>query len=354
MLCLGYLSLPGFDPDIEPTDIEANIPLGYYGLFDYAYAYWARHFERSITTQKSDESLHELAEAIGVFIDMHWIEPRAKVLVPKSTLERLSTLKQERNFDKIARAVHVARKQLNTSGKPASDEHVLALGPILERVRAELESNSSMIDDGDRFRQMYGQDIFKCPRLNCTRFYNGFPTRQLRDDHVPKHERSYFCSFPSCHLAVFGCATVKELQKHENDAHGTIDFDEDDDFPGTPAEKASFDCNQCDAKFTRKHNLKIHMRTHEAPNEKNFVCATCGKGFARQGDRTRHQSTFHSGPKTFTCGGTLKNGTTWGCGRTFNRADVLTRHFKSEKGRTCRLPLEEEEASEASASTPHI
>jgi hypothetical protein len=75
------------------------------------------------------------------------------------------------------------------------------------------------------------------------------------------------------------------------------------------------------------------------------VCTVCGKAFARQHDRKRHEG-LHSGEKKFVCKGDLKQGGQWGCGRRFARADALGRHFRSEAGRICIKPLLDEEAME--------
>ena len=75
------------------------------------------------------------------------------------------------------------------------------------------------------------------------------------------------------------------------------------------------------------------------------MCSVCGKAFARQHDRKRHEG-LHSGEKKFVCRGNLKDGNHWGCGRRFARADALGRHFRSEAGRVCIRPLLEEEAQE--------
>ncbi|KAF2691375.1 hypothetical protein K458DRAFT_288604, partial [Lentithecium fluviatile CBS 122367] len=183
-------------------------------------------------------------------------------------------------------------------------------------------------------------------RVNCVHFYNGFATQLERNEHVLLHERAYYCSFSGCHMSKFGHATLKELQKHEVDYHQTIGLDDDDEeYPEIPPEKVTFDCELCDATFTRKHNLKNHIRLkHSGPNIESFLCPTCGRRFARHGDRTRHESTAHSKANKFICGGTLSNGTGWGCGRAFNRWDVLNRHWKSEKGKACILSKREQEA----------
>lgn len=75
------------------------------------------------------------------------------------------------------------------------------------------------------------------------------------------------------------------------------------------------------------------------------MCTVCGKGFARQAERKRHEW-LHLGEKKFVCRGGLSSGGYWGCGRRFARVDALGCHFWSEVGQVCIKPLLEEEFQE--------
>jgi hypothetical protein len=57
----------------------------------------------------------------------------------------------------------------------------------------------------------------------------------------------------------------------------------------------------------------------------------------------------HDRVKAFSCGGVLRNGQRWGCGQSFWRADILSNHHKSKKGKKCIAPREEEEQAQAAA-----
>ncbi|KAF2036244.1 hypothetical protein EK21DRAFT_52772 [Setomelanomma holmii] len=351
MLCVGYLSFPGFDPAIHSSEVCDFAPSGYYGFLDYAYAYWSRHMDAHLRLQKASNGLDELFEAAEVFVDMHGIAPQTKIVVPKSFSERWKATNQTRDPEKLMAAAYISQRQLNASAKQEAEDHVLGLHVTVQQVRKCLEE-MCLSNKSERFRSAYGTEIFKCPRVNCTRFYNGFRTEQEREEHVPKHERSFFCTFAGCAMAKLGCATLKDLQRHENEYHGSFTLEDGEpEYPEMPPERVSFKCAVCNAEFTRNNNLKIHMRKHSAPNEKSFICSRCGQSFARLGDRTRHESTKHSSAKTFTCGGLLKDGTKWGCGREFDRGDTLSRHWKGEKGKMCiSVKKQEEETENASTS----
>ncbi|KAI0081325.1 hypothetical protein K474DRAFT_1682140 [Panus rudis PR-1116 ss-1] len=88
----------------------------------------------------------------------------------------------------------------------------------------------------------------------------------------------------------------------------------------------------CGSTFTRRFNLRGHLRSHT--EERPFVCEWpgCGKGFARQHDCKRHQALHTSRSQS--------NNVCQGCGKTFSRLDALNRHLRSEGGTECRQTAE--------------
>ncbi|KAH9931068.1 uncharacterized protein BXZ73DRAFT_90158 [Epithele typhae] len=87
----------------------------------------------------------------------------------------------------------------------------------------------------------------------------------------------------------------------------------------------------CGSTFTRRFNLRGHLRSHTA--ERPFLCEWpgCNKGFARQHDCKRHQALHTSRSQSNVC---------QGCGKTFSRLDALNRHLRSDGGAECRHATE--------------
>ncbi|KAK4057244.1 hypothetical protein OIO90_001741 [Microbotryomycetes sp. JL221] len=92
-----------------------------------------------------------------------------------------------------------------------------------------------------------------------------------------------------------------------------------------PNSAAKFVCDLCGESFTRRYNLKGHLRAHR--NEKPYICSFegCGKAFARSHDCKRHEL-LHLNVRRYHCEP---------CKRDFVRLDALQRHHRSEIGQTC-------------------
>ncbi|KAF9482154.1 hypothetical protein BDN70DRAFT_802029 [Pholiota conissans] len=82
----------------------------------------------------------------------------------------------------------------------------------------------------------------------------------------------------------------------------------------------------CGSTFTRRFNLRGHLRSHT--EERPYVCEWpgCKKGFARQHDCKRHQALHAAKSQSNVC---------QGCKKTFSRLDALN-VLRSDGGAECR------------------
>ncbi|KAI1113983.1 putative zinc finger protein [Nemania sp. NC0429] len=391
-LCIDYLNLPAYvDP---PT--EEGVINGDYGFMDYAVIYWLRHFEAGVAleTDRDLQEIKQLAESLEIFISHHWTSPSAGLTLAKRQSEKLQFFKVLPFYTQLERVIASTRKQLKFFGHMKKDEIALNFVDIVTKVRDILERIISGPIDPCRqktIEERYGSNLFKCPRFSCQFFTEGFSSADDRAKHINQHERPFQCFEEKCVGYTFGFVSEAERRKHMKENHYTIAI-QDEEFPtdqdiecsiiGNPSRadqnqdlelhqdknmrdstadamdqfesepeiysqqlqykrprQTEFKCPHCLKVYTKQWNLKSHLVTHG--KERSHTCDFCGKQFARSSDFRRHLST-HSGTKNFICHGYLEDGNTWGCGRSFARAETLTKHHESQFGRTCIQPLQQQ------------
>ncbi|CEJ93516.1 hypothetical protein VHEMI09097 [[Torrubiella] hemipterigena] len=361
ILCVSYLTLPCFGLETTTEQINDRLRKGMYAFHDYASACWSKHLLAAVSPAKPDsndgagqnmesvEKAAELQETLEVFVGTH-MSPSSATLLPvsKRITEAMVLFRESNYFDDICQAVTWSVKQLGIGGKGPTKEEALDLWRVTANMRSVFETLSGE-SEMESLACYYGTNWFKCPRLSCYFYHEGFATAAQRDRHVERHERPFMCVVIGCHLSVFGCSTESELKAHILNYHG-IDMIEEVEFPPLPKNSGSnrtaaakYQCDQCQQTFTRRHNLNAHMRSHT--DIRNFICSVCSKAFVRSGDRDRHQQGH--GEKRHKCEGLLKDGSTWGCKAVFARYDILASHFGSAKGQKCIRPLKAERLQEA-------
>ncbi|KAK8044973.1 hypothetical protein PG993_004997 [Apiospora rasikravindrae] len=330
LISVTYLCTESIDREIDEAVLKEALLAGSYGFLEYASICWVPHLLSWLQESPADEDILGLADSLESLLDIHFLEQDQNIM-----------------------AVVWSRKQIMGLHCGPEAEDLLDFPQIISRFRASLERYLFLNGEDAaqvRLGRFYGNNWFKCPRMSCRYFHHGFGDRELRGQHIARHERAYLCTVEGCITATLGCATRAELQKHMLETHGIIG--EEDSFPSmaNPATRAKavcpakFQCSQCSKTFTRPANLQSHERSHR--NERPFACDTCGMTFVRQHDKKRHEETRHIEERRFICRGYLRDGSPWGCQKTFARADILTDHHKSQTGRSCVQALLEEKKSE--------
>lgn len=348
-LAMSYLNLPQVSQVQEVVSLRSHLFSGLYGLLDYSSACWVIHLKGSLAKSNVDmgeQTTNELTVVLEEFVDLHWSFASKKLPVSASTKKILSRLSGASSLEKVSQAVTWSKIQLGVNSQAPSDEEALNIWKSVESIRGTLEAlNTFPIAQDKRLllEHHYGVKHFKCPRISCYYYHEGFTTAGDRNTHVDKHEKPFLCVISSCLNATFGYTSKSELMRHAFEKHG-LDFNDDWDYPtiedssdnpDTPSQQSSgkFVCAECGQNFTRNHTLKIHAKKHAGDIAKPYKCSVCGMAFPRPYDRDRHERQ-HGGEKLL-CYGKLDDGTEWGCKAQFTRRDKREDHFRSKKGQQC-------------------
>jgi hypothetical protein len=292
-VCLHYLTFDCFDDEVTPERLREFAQRGYFSLQDYAVAKWSDHVHAIVKMSpdsffEDDESflaLGTITMALEEFSIRYEDEIHHQDLAETARLDCEAHEALNFHWNLLHVWSHVRRQQ---------DKGVIARNDIsLNALRKVLKRNREFIEKlrAQEFRDLttfYGKKKFKCSKLTCFYFHEGFENAAIRDKHVNKHDRPFICDVPGCSISEFGFSSNTELDKHKRFFHPEM-ADQAITFKVAkePVTSNKFECHLCKKKFTRRFSHKNHMRSHTG--DKPFACSECGKAFTRRNDRVRHE-----------------------------------------------------------------
>ncbi len=222
LLCVGYLAMDCFNADTSDEEIRQDLLAAHYAFQDYAVAHWIDHLKTSSQHAVGPCMTYELVEAINVFFANQWCDSYApSPRIPKSMKTAFRACEGYDFHDKLLQ-VYYFREADAPSTAPTAEP--LELYATLRRIRRVFEEMVTPLlpptsAEAQRFREYYGVRWFKCPRLACRRFYDGFASARERDEHEKKHSRSYRCDVPGCFASDVGLASERGLKQHKAQYH---------------------------------------------------------------------------------------------------------------------------------------
>ena len=196
------------------------IKTGHYSFAEYAIAYWAEHL-LSAMTSVDVPSLELLAVAIRGFLKAHFSPTASKQTIPKR-IEKIIDKYQTYEFhNDLGQAIALleARKLSNPNKENVINN--LGLEEILGRIRSLMESMSISEGNKESLRRTYGTNIFKCTRIDCKGFFEGFLERDECHQHQKMHDRQFYCTFEGCVSAESGFTSSGQLERHFERLHGS-------------------------------------------------------------------------------------------------------------------------------------
>ncbi|CAI6333480.1 unnamed protein product [Periconia digitata] len=296
-LCLQYLVFPCFsvENNVDENTLRQSMIEGYFAFQDYAIAKWFYHINAFVESGKDflecgiavEDHLDAISAAIDTFLDQYHTENFHDNIVDECRTKCQIFQDQDFYEDLVALTSHIFQKSRFDA------KHKISIGQLekaLVRNRKLVEDLPPKLNpaDLDKFHQFYdGERRYKCTRITCMYFSEGFKDAKSRKRHVNIHDRPFQCEVPDC-LGAEGFANSKDLEKHTRGFHPEIS-DLADRFNTVTAKKGKADhtCTICGKSFTRNQIKQDHMKSHRG--ERPHECPECGKAFTRKNDLTRHQ-----------------------------------------------------------------
>ncbi|KXJ92572.1 hypothetical protein Micbo1qcDRAFT_49583 [Microdochium bolleyi] len=326
---LTYLAGSCFRPkDDDAKDIDHFIEKKFYSFQDYAASKWNYHLEvvlksgtavfenphRGLSCQrKLGRAASAFAEAFKTSLEPkdHSGSKKPTPAQPEKQVEDAIAKAEQAclpfvcyPFHAVMVAIwtHLYYHDTNTDTKQRNKISIHQLEGSMKRIRSRLESTwIGLSGDSEKvaeFEETYGSNVFKCDRIACDYFYQGFETAELREAHTRRHERPYLCPVAGCTLVTFGFSTNKDCEKHIRSYHP--DDPANTGFGPAPRElmpaggrdNAKFNCPHCGKNFTRKAIRDDHVNAHFG--ERPHQCSLCDKAFTRANDLRRHVEKRHA------------------------------------------------------------
>lgn len=199
---------------------------GYLAFQDYAIATWFHHVNAFVNSGQDflDSSLDQSAriESIATALD-DFMSKYSEVDWESGLVERCrascSAFKPFSLFENLVLlASHIytfqdkgfeARHKISIK---SLDEAVTQNRKILEELPAQLEKHKTMGDLATYSKFYDAEKLYKCNRITCRYFSEGFNDKRARKHHVNVHDRPFYCEIKDC-LGAEGFAKDSDLQK---------------------------------------------------------------------------------------------------------------------------------------------
>ena len=207
--CLEYLGSSPLALSTSDEEVEERLKEGYFAFHEYASVYWFHHLLYVNEHRFVDDSdfCTRLADRFRKFV------------------ERYATAESIQLSEVSGHPAQILSLLKKVPEKATDRNKCFDIEWRTLRIRRQLECLAEHLGPGTAERRsihvMYGMRLFKCPKLDCKMFLEGFATRALRDKHIDQHDRPYLCVRRGCPFQSLGFETGNQLERHIKNAHIT-------------------------------------------------------------------------------------------------------------------------------------
>lgn len=274
-LCLNYLTFECFEETESRERSICFLKGGSYAFQDYAIAHWRDHALAAMQTTRDELGVlmgqhSDLSAPVRVFAytfsaDLQ-ISPNHHVPLPESSWAQFSECVDEAIviWKHVKALTGLSDDQGDKVSLPSLREVLMRIRKVHEDLGEELGPNST---DRMSLTELYGENWFKCNRLSCHYFHEGFRKAPMRQDHYDRHDRPFKCDEEDCIAAGIGLSSLKELEKHRRNMHPGLDrlsatFARLKRGGAGQASALKHPCPLCPMRFSSRVECRAHMVVH--------------------------------------------------------------------------------------------
>lgn len=228
--CLGYLNLACFDQQLSTQEIRDYYLKDWYAFQEYAIAHWIDHLGGALHVSANPKNSD--LDKLMIDIEDH---------LTRFSEGRISTNEEKQLNPMTKHRIHAQHAFLIQGKNKKDQQNTTYKSKILEQLRVRRQVMENTIGevgaDVDPLQIYYGPSgkWFKCMKIYCLGFCEGFQSQKVRDLHHQRHTRSFRCGVTSCPMHRLGFTSPALLKKHAREHHPTAE-EEDFPIPITPQE----------------------------------------------------------------------------------------------------------------------
>lgn len=199
-----------------PTEsISLHVRQGYFAFQDYAVQYCLDHFERCTRLESQENIFQQTMESAREFLAAYSLP------VPQD-LAALSHRDLANFFGKLP------KDKRERASKFSIGYRTLDIRTVIEQIRTK----NLLPEENALIRNLHGKELtYKCPKVWCDCFSNGFDNDEDRQKHVDSHDRPFRCPEEGCFAFQLGYSSEHKLEEHRLKYHSPED--EEVRFPKT-------------------------------------------------------------------------------------------------------------------------
>ncbi|KAK8867413.1 C2H2 domain-containing protein [Apiospora arundinis] len=267
-LCLNYLTFECFGEEAGHEQLVDFLKGGDFGFQDYAIYHWPDHAIASMQSSGciSSDSVVEKDDKFTMSIAL--FDDRFDQDLAWSSGTEASN--ERSNNPETTRILNHAIWFKALTDDRRDKVSLASLSKVLKEVRQAQERLHESLQHGPQKASMcslYGDKWFKCNRLSCHYFHEGFVSGAERQAHYDRHDRPFKCDEEDCPAAGIGLSSLKELEKHKRNMHPGLDklssmFARLKKREGRFILNLKHPCPRCPERFPSRLECRVHMKCH--------------------------------------------------------------------------------------------